>query len=315
MSRRAFLVAALFAAVAPPLRAQGARRWRIGWLSPDRSSGSPFFEALRGGLRDLGYAEGRNLDIDARWGEGEIHDLIRSRPDLIVTQGPTALALHRAGPPMPVVFGYSGDPVEAGFAASFARPGRNFTGMSFLSLELVGKRMEMLKEFSPGLKRVAILANPQHPGERGEFHASTAAATKLGLVAEYFPLTDAAQVDVVLAGVGKARCEAMDVFPDSITMRVRERIAEFAAAQRIPAISGWARFADSGNLLSYGPNLVDVYRELAGYVDRILRGASPASLPIRLPATLELVVNLKAARAAGLTVPRTLLLRADRVLE
>lgn len=317
MNRRELLLAAASLFVLAPGEAipQEGRRWRVGWISTDRTLGSPFFEAFRGGLRDLGYVEGKNLEIDARWQAAQIADLVNSRPDVIVTQGGTTFALVRARPASPVVFGYSGDPVEAGFAASLGRPGRNFTGMSFLSLELVGKRLELLKELMPSLKRVGIIANPQHPGEKGELRASQGAADKLGLALEYFPLHKVEELDGVLAAVSRARCEAVDVFPDAITMRVREAIAAYSLRSRVPAVSGWARFADSGNLGSYGPDLSDVYRQLSGYVDRVLKGASPAELPIGLPTKIEMVINQKVARSLGLVVPRSLLLRADRVIE
>jgi putative tryptophan/tyrosine transport system substrate-binding protein len=295
--------------------AQPAKRWRVGWISTDQTIGSPFVEAFSGGLRELGYVEGKNLEIDARWRVELLEDLLRSRPDLIVTQGGTTFNLFNARPTMPVVFGYSGDPVEAGFAASFARPGGNFTGMSFLALELVGKRLEVLKEVVPQLSHVAVLANPQHPGEQGELRASQAAAGKLGLKLSYFQIRDPAQVDEALTGIVKARCEAIDVFPDAVTMRVRDRIAGFALRHRIPTVSGWARFAESGNLLSYGPDLAVVYRELAGYAGQILGGASPADLPIRFPTAIQLVVNRKTAAQLGLQLPPQVMLRASKVIE
>jgi putative ABC transport system substrate-binding protein len=316
MDRRRFAMVLGIATTWPAtVLAQPAKRWRVGWISTDQSVGSPFFDAFRSGLRDLGYVEGRNLAIDARWGAEFVDDLVRSRPDVIVTQGGTTFTLFRARPTTPVVFGYSGDPVEAGFADSFARPGRNFTGMSFLSLELVGKRLEILKEILPQLGHVAVLANPLHPGEKGELRASQAAAAKLGLKLSYFPVKDSAGLDEAFAGIVKARCEAIDMFPDALTVRERGRIAEFALRRRIPSISGWARFAESGNLLSYGPDLRVVYRELAGYVGQIFKGASPAELPIRFPTMIELVVNLKTAAQLGLTIPPQVMLRAGKVIE
>ncbi len=324
MNNRRKLMLALSAGALLPrfAAAQPARVFRVGWISSDRSQGSPYIEAFRSGLRDLGYVEGRNLAMDERWGEGSIErtdqlavELVRSKPDVIVTQGGTTFTVVRAGPTTPVVFGYSGDPVEAGFAASLGRPGGNLTGMSFLSLELVGKRMELLKEAMPRLKRVALLANPQHPGEQGELRAAQAAAKALDLSVRYFPVQSAAQLEDALGAIVKSRSEAVDAFPDALTMRSRGHIAEFATKNRIPTISGWARFADSGNLMSYGPNLRDVYRRLATYVDKIHKGAKPADLPIELPTTVELVVNLKTAKALGIKIPNSILVRADRVIE
>jgi len=281
------------------------------------------FGAFRDGLRDLGYVEGRNLIIDARWGEGSNErleqlavELVKSKPDVIVTQGgPATHPVIRAGATMPVVFGYSGDPVEAGVVSSLARPGRNFTGVTFLSFDLVGKRLELLKEVMPGLKRLAILANPQHPGEQGELRASRAAGEALGLSFQYFQAENAAQLEDALAAMLKSRSEAVDVFPDALMVRNSERIAEFATKNLIPVISGWAQFAEGGNLMSYGPNLRDTYRQLATYVDKIAKGAKPADLPVELPASIELVVNLKTAKALGIKIPQSILARADRVIE
>jgi putative ABC transport system substrate-binding protein len=238
------------------------------------------------------------------------------KPQIIVTQGgPATYPVVRAGATMPVVFGFSGDPVEGKLADSFARPGRNLTGVTFLSLELVGKRMELLKEIMPGLKRVAIIANPQHAGEQGELRASQAAAKSLGLAIDYHQVRNDSELDTALAAILKSHSEAIVVFPDAFTMRYSETIAAFAAKNRIPAISGWARFAEGGNLMSYGPNLRDVYRRLATYVDKIFKGAKPADLPVELPTTVELVVNLKAAKSLGIKIPQSVLLRADRMIE
>ncbi len=303
--------------------AQQPRILRIGWLSNDRAANSSFFDAFRGGMRDLGYVEGRNLLIEARWGEGSSErleqlaaELVKLRPQVIVTQGgPATHPVIRAGATMPVVFGYSGDPVEAKVVDSLARPGGNFTGVSFLSLDLVGKRMEMLKEALPGLKRVAIIARPEHPGEQGELRASQAAAKSLGLAIDYHQVRNESEFENALAALLRSRSEAIVVFPDAFTMRYSEKIAAFAARNRIPAISGWAQFAERGNLMTYGPNLQAVFRRLATYVDKIYKGSKPAELPVELPKTVELVVNLKTAKLLGITIPRSLLLRADRVIE
>jgi len=325
-NRRALIIALSASAVmlsrlAP---AQKTRVLRVGWLSNDRgSANAPMFAAFREGMRELGYVEGQNLLIDARWGEGSDErleqlavELVKSKPDVIVTQGgPATHPVIHAGATMPVVFGYSGDPVEGGIVASLARPGRNFTGSTFLSVDLVGKRLELLKEIMPRLKRIAILANPQHPGEKGELRASQAAAKTLGLALEYFQTQNATQLEEALVAVLKSGCEAIDVFPDALMMRHRERIAEFSTKHRIPAISGWAQFADGGNVMSYGPNLRDMYRRLANYVDKIAKGAKPAELPVELPMTFELVINLKTVKTLGLTVPPAVMVRATRVIE
>jgi putative ABC transport system substrate-binding protein len=325
MNARRKLIFALSAATLLPrlVAAQQVKVLRIGWLSGDRSANSPFFDAFRGGMRDLGYIEGRNLIIEARFAEGSAErldplavELVKLNPQIIVTQGgPSTHPIMRAGATMPVVFGYSGDPVEGKVVDSYARPGNNFTGISFLSLELVGKRMELLKETLPGLKRVAIIARPEHPGEQGELRASQAAAKSLGLAIDYHPARNESEIENALAAVLKSRCEAIVVFPDAITMRYSEKFAGFSAKNRIPAISGWAQFAERGNLMSYGPNLRDVYRRLANYVDKIFKGAKPTDLPVELPTTVELVVNLETAKALGLKIPQSVLLRATQVIE
>jgi putative tryptophan/tyrosine transport system substrate-binding protein len=326
-NRRKLVIALGASALTAPFSSfaqQQSKVRRIGWISNDSGSGNPpMFAAFREGLRDLGYVEGRDVVIDARWGEGSDErleqlavELVKSKPDVIVTQGgPATHPVINAGATMPVVFGYSGDPVEAAVVSSLARPGRNFTGMTFLSFDLVGKRLELLKEVMPGLKRIAILANPQHPGEQGELRVSRAAAKALGLSFQYFQAQNAAKVEDALAAILKSHSEAVDVFPDGLLIRSRERIAEFSIKNRIPAISGWSEFAESGNLMSYGPNLRDAYRRLATYVDKIFKGAKPADLPVELPTTVELVVNLRAAKALGIKIPNSILVRATKVIE
>ena len=305
-----------------PSFAQRSGTYRVGWISLDRADGSPFLEPLRAGLRDLGYVEGRNLAIDARWADGSGErlaslalDLVRANPQVIVTQGPSAFLVVKTGTNIPVVFGFSGDPVDGKLVDSLARPGRNATGMTFMSLELVGKRVELLKELLPALKRVAIIARPEHPGEQGELHASEAVAKKLGLAVSYFPVRGGADVEDALTGVLKSRSEAIVVFPDAVMMRHSEQVAAFAEKHRIPAVSGWSQFADGGNVITYGPVLREGFRRLAYFVDRILKGAKPAELPVELPTSVELVINLKAARALGITIPQTIRVRADRVIE
>jgi putative ABC transport system substrate-binding protein len=326
-SRMKFISLALCAmlfAISFSADAQQPAPLRIGWISNDRGSGeSPFFEAFRDGMRALGYVEGRNVEIDARWGEGSSErleqlagELVKSNPKVIVTQGgPATYPVIRAGATMPIVFGFSGDPVEGKLVDSFARPGHNLTGVSFLSLELVGKRMEFLKEALPQLKRVAILANPQHPGEQGEWRASQSAAKGLGLMLEYFQLPVSAKLEEMLPAIAKSRSDAIVVFPDAYMMRSAGRIAEFAIKNHTPAISGWAQFAEDGNLMTYGPNLRESFRRLAYYVDRILKGTKPSDLPVELPEKFELVINLKAAKQIGLTIPPSVLYRADKVIK
>ena len=295
---------------------------RVAWVSGARSdASSPFLAALRQGVAEAGRLEGRDFRLDAWWGDDsmdrfdeQVAEVLRSRPDLIVTQGPIILAVKRSATPLPVLFAYSGDPVEAGLVESLPRPGRNLTGISMMSLELVGKRMQLLAEAVPGLRRLALVTNPGHAGERRELAASQSAAATLGLDVNYLPLRGDAALEETLQAALRARCEGIVVFPDQGMMRRSEQFAAFAQQHRMPATSGWAEFARRGNLMSYGPNVHQVFRRLGAYVDRVLKGTRPSDLPVQLPVTIEHIVNLRSARAMGLTVPRPLLLGADEVI-
>lgn len=323
-ARRRFLLALTAASMLPARGfAQPGKTLRVGWLSNDKSANSPFFEAFRQGMRDFGYVEGRNLVIEAKFSEGSVErldqlaiELVGIKPDIVVTQGgPATYPLVRAKATMPVVFGFSGDPVEGKIVQSFARPGGNYTGATYMSFDLVGKRMQMLKEVLPNMKRVALLANPHHPGEQGELRVSTTAAKSLGLAIDYHEVRDEAEIENAFAAILKSHCDAIDAFPDAFIMRHADKIAAFTAKSKIPAISGWAQFAERGNLMSYGPNLRDSYRRLAIYVDKIAKGAKPAELPVELPTSVEMVINLKTAKTIGISVPNSILVRADKVIE
>lgn len=296
---------------------------RVGWLATGSSANSmSFFDALRQGLRDLGYTEGWDLVFNAQWVDNSAAraqalatEIVAWKPDVIVTLGPAAFAIQRTTTTIPVVFGFSGDPVIAGFASSLSRPGGNLTGMSFLALELVTKRIELLKAVMPTVRRIAVLANSQHPGDAAERQTSAAAAKAIGLEVEFFDTGGNVPLQSALIAIQQSGCPAAVMFPISSIVSNSARIAAWSVKNRIPAISGWSQFAEEGNLMSYGANLRESFRRLASYVDRILKGASPAELPVELPLQLELVVNLKAARALGVTVPRAVLLRADKVIE
>lgn len=294
---------------------------RVAWVA---GSAGPlptpaYLEALRAGLQERGWIEGRNLVIDARWGDrdsaaGLTTELLQSRPQVLVAQGAMVLGARTVDSAVPIVFGFSGDPVEAGLAASFARPGGRLTGIAMQSLELVGKRLEVLKELMPRLSRVAILANPAHPGEQLELRASRAAADRLGLNVQYLPATSARDFESALPAVLRERAEAIVAFPDALIMSQARVIADFALRHRVPAVSGWSEFADEGNLLTYGPNLRTTWKQAAGVVDRILRGARPADLPVEQPSTFELVINQRAADALGISSPSAVALRAERIV-
>ncbi|MBI3635970.1 MAG: ABC transporter substrate-binding protein, partial [Candidatus Rokubacteria bacterium] len=248
-------------------------------------------------------------------GQAFVEELVRAKVDVIVTQGPMVFSAKAAAPSIPVVFGFSGDPIAAGLIASYARPGGNFTGLSMLALELVGKRLEFLKQAAPAIKRVAIVANTSHAGEQLELRASREAADRLGLTVVYVPTTSALELEAAFDTLSRERYDAIVVFPDALMIGNARRIADFATARRVPTVSGWAEFVREGNLLSYGPNTRDTFRQLAGHVDKVLRGAKPAVIPVAHPSTFELAINLKTAKALGITIPPELLGRADTIVQ
>ena len=213
------------------------------------------------------------------------------------------------------MFAFSGDPVVAGIAESFARPGGNTTGMSFLALELVGKRLELMKEIAPSVRRVAILANPQHPGEKAEAAASLDAAARMGVQTVYVTILPGESPDAAFERIRRERVDGIVVFQDAGMVARAGRMAAFALKERVVAVSGWAQFADAGFLATYGPNLRDSFRRLASYVDRILKGARADSLPVELPTRVELAVNLRTAKALSIMVPDSVLRRADVVIQ
>jgi putative tryptophan/tyrosine transport system substrate-binding protein len=221
----------------------------------------------------------------------------------------------RATTEKPVLFAISGDPVSLGIAQSFSRPGRNFTGSTFLSLDVAQKRVQLIHELVPNLRTLAILSQKNHPGEPSEYAATQEAANALGVRLAYVPFPSGAEIDDALERVKGAVADAMLVFPDGVTMVHRAKIAEFAKAQRLPSMFGWREYCDAGGLASYGANQRATYARLAAYADRILKGEKPAELPIEQPTKFELIINLNTAKALGLTIPPTLLARADEVIE
>ena len=216
---------------------------------------------------------------------------------------------------IPVVIGYSGDPVDAGIVASLARPGGNVTGVTFFAAELAGKRVELLKEAIPGISRLAVLANPRHAGEQRELKETQVAAQAFALPLQYLTVKAPGDFKDAFAAIARERANALIVFPDALTLARRKEIAEFSARRRIPSISGWTEFAEAGGLMTYGPNLVDSLRRVAFYVDKILKGTKPADLPVEQPTKFELVINLKTAKQIGLTITPNVLARADKVIK
>jgi putative tryptophan/tyrosine transport system substrate-binding protein len=294
---------------------------RIGWISV--ADPGIRVEEFRGGLRDLGYVGPREVRIDVRIAQRDaqsvrtaVDELLQVPVALIVAHINAAPLVQRAASGrVPLVFAFSGDPVEAGLVASFARPGGNSTGMSFMALELVGKRLELIRDLAPKARRVAILANPQHPGEKAERGESVIAAERLGLEAVHTEFDAAQGFEVALDRIRRQRCDAMVVFPDAGMLARAAQIAAFSLQERLLCVSGWAEFAHAGCIASYGPNLREGYHRLAHYADRIIRGAHPSSLPVELPTRVEMVVNVKTAKALGITVAQSVLLRADEVIQ
>jgi putative ABC transport system substrate-binding protein len=296
---------------------------RIGWLTAQQASSlAPYVDAFRGSLADLGLVEGRNLLIVFRYGDDVLErvpelaaELARLPVDLIVAQGAAVSVISKLGLTVPIVYVFSGDPVSAGFADSLSRPRGNMTGLTFMAADLNGKRLELLREIIPELRRVAIVANSEHPGEHLERAYSEEAARRLGLTIEYFPTRTTDELTSAFnAMVGKPP-QAISLFADGFAIQNRQRIIDFAMSHRVPVVSGWPVFAQSGALCTYGPRLVESYRRLAHYVDRILKGSKPADLPIEQPTKFQLVVNLKTANVLGLKVPSTVLAQADEVIE
>ena len=326
MQRREFLGVLGGATVAWPLAAraqQSAKVTSIGWLTAQQATSlTPYLDAMRAGFADLGYVEGRNLAIVFRYGDDMIERvpelaaaLVRLPVDLIMVQGAAVPVISKLGLPVPVVYVFSGDPVSAGFADSLARPRGNMTGLTFMAAELNGKRLELLREIIPDLRRVAILANPEHPGEQIERTYSEETARRLGLSIEYFPTRNHDQLTGAFSAMAANPPQAISLFADGFAIENRQRIIDFAMNNRAPVVSGWPVFAKSGAICTYGPRLTESYRRLAYYVDRILKGAKPADLPIEQPTKFELVINLKTARTLGLAIPSTLLVQADEVIE
>jgi putative ABC transport system substrate-binding protein len=325
MKRREFITLLGGAAVAWPSGAQAqqpATVPRIGWIAIGTPQGSEFLEAVKQGLRQLGYVEGRSIIVETRWPTdigNRVPELVREllalNVQVIVAQGAIVPLVRRVIDSIPVVFGYSGDPVEAGLVNSFNRPGGNFTGATYMSYEVNAKRIELLREAFPHVTRVAMLSNPLHPGEQRELKESERGAKRLEIGVSYAQMRSAAEIEPAFERIRAAGAEAMIVLPDGLVMQHRKRIIEFAVLQRIPVMSGWSEFAKSGGTMTYGPNLKDSFQRLAIYVDKILKGANPGELAVEQPTKFELVINLKAAKAIGMEVSPILLGRADEVIE
>jgi putative ABC transport system substrate-binding protein len=321
MKRRDFIALVGAAMTWPGVARPQKRLYRILWVSTE-SQPDPFLDGFREGLRARGYAEGTNVVFELHYAPGnpaalrELVSQLRSgNIDLVVSSGPATRAM-KAVTDVPVLFALSGDPVELGLVKSFGQPGGNFTGSTFLSLELAGKRVELLKDTFPKLGTLAVLSNTDHPGEQSEWRATQRVAQALSIDPVYFPFFGGQELDNALTLAGDAPADAMIVFPDAVTMVNRTRLAQFALTHRLPSMFGWSEYCEAGGLLSYGANQRATYFALATYADRILRGENPANLPVERPTRFELAVNLKTAKALGVEEAiSSILFRADMVIE
>src|SRR5215472_12582728 len=323
--RRRDLIALIGVAVMNPrtTRAQQPTKiYRIFWVSTG-SQPDPFLDGFRDGLRERGYVEGKNVVFELHYAEGHdpgtlrqvISEMKRGNIDLAVSSGPATRAMTDVTN-VPVLFALSGDPVALGIVRSLSQPGGNFTGSTFLSLELAGKRVELLKEIFPKLRALAVLSNTDHPGEKSEWQATQQAAQALDIEPVYVPFFGGNEMDKALETISNARADALLVFPEPVTLVHRAQLAEFAISQQLPSMFGWSEYCEAGGLLSYGANQRATYFWLAGYADKILRGESPASLPVVQPEKFELVVNLKTAKQLGMGLDiSSVLFRADKVIQ
>jgi putative ABC transport system substrate-binding protein len=326
-NRRKLLVALGAGALTAPLGSfaqQQGKIWRIGFLGTASASGfARRVEALREGLRDLGYVEGKNLVIEFRWADGKYErlpelaaELVRLKVDVIVTHGPVGSpAAKNATTTIPIVVTAVGDPVAFGLVASLARPGGNVTGMASLSSEVAAKRLELLKDAFPRIRRVAVLLNPDSPTGSGPgFRLMEATAASLKLELHRFGVRGPGEFESAFAAMAKQRVDAVVVMDDGVLAANVGAIAKLAAKMRLPSI-GLGEFAEAGGLMAYGVNRLESFRRAATFVDKILKGAKPADLPIEQPTRFETVLNLKTAKALGIQFPQSVLGRTDRVIE
>jgi putative ABC transport system substrate-binding protein len=327
-SRREFLVAgsAGLWALAMPLASfaqQPPKVARIGFLGAVSAAGyASRVDALRAGLRDLGYHEGKNLAIEFRWADGKYErlpelaaELVRLKVDVIVTHAATGtLAAKQATTAIPIVMVNVGDPIAMGIVASLARPGGNITGATFVSPELHVKRLELLKEILPRINQVAVLLNPDNRANGPVLQAIGAAAKLLKVSLQQFEARAPDEFEGAFAAVARKRADAVLVLQDTMLTANRRAILDLAAKQRLPS-AGITEFAEAGSLVGYGVNSPEQFRRAAYFVDRIIKGAKPADLPVERPTKYELVINQKTAKALGITIPQSILVRADKVIE
>jgi len=323
MQFNALVLALAVSLLVAPLAAEAqtaAKVWRIGLIVV--APASPL-EALSQGLRELGYVEGQNLIVERRYSEGRAErfsefaaELVRAKVDLIIVNTtPAAIAAKKATTTIPIVFPTAIDPVAAGVVASLARPGGNVTGLSMLAPELSPKRLELLKQVIPGLSRVAILWNAANPANALPWKETQGAGRALGVVLQSREVAGPNDFEAAFAMMTKEHPEALLVFGDALIAQHEKQIVNFVTQKHIPNSFPWREPVVDGGLMSYGPSRADLFRRAAVFVDKIFKGAKPADLPIEQPTKFELVINLKTARALGLTIPQSLLLRADELIQ
>jgi putative ABC transport system substrate-binding protein len=327
-TRRAFIGALAGSLLALPHAAHAqepGRLWRIGFTE----AGAPatnrhFLEAFKRGLSELGYVEGQNVVIVDRWADGQVdrfpallNELIQLKADIVIVSSTAgAVAAKAVVTTIPVVFVGAQDPLGVGLVASLGRPGGNLTGFSQAEEDgLVGKRLELFKEAVPPIPRLALIWNPTAPGVALRLNEARAAAASFGVILRPFEVRDAKELDGVFAEMTRERMTRLMVLADPLTVRNRTQIVNLAAKSRLPAIYPFLEFARAGGLMAYGPSVPELFRRAATYVDKILKGAKPADLPVEQPTKFELVINLKTAKALGLTIPQSLLGRADEVIQ
>jgi putative ABC transport system substrate-binding protein len=329
VKRRAFITLLGGAAAAWPLRAGAQRREkmrRIGVLmnlAADDAEGQARLAAFLQGLQEAGWAVGRNVRVDLRWGAGDADrirkqaaELVALAPDVVLASGiPAATPLLQVTRTVPIVFAQVVDPVGAGLVASLARPGGNATGFTFSEYGMSGKWVELLKEIAPGATRVAVLRDAASTSGIGYLGAIQSVASSVGMELTPVGINDAGEIERGVTAFARASSGGLIVTGNTLTIVHRELIIRLAARHRLPAVYNWRLFVNDGGLISYGPDSIDPFRRAAGYIDRILKGENPADLPVQAPTKYELVINLKTAKALGLEVPPTLLARADEVIE
>ena len=326
-TRRAFLGTLAGGLLARPLSVKAQETGkvsRIGLLSPfSPADATAWHQAFRQGLRDLGWVEGKNISIESRYAEGQsdrlpglVAELLRLKVDLIVTTvTPDAVAAKKATRTVPIVMASAGDPVASGIVESLARPGGNITGLSQIAPELAAKRLQLLKELAPKLSRVGVIWSPQDLISSQVWKEIQRPARALGVQLHSLETRSLGEFDKAFEDAIRARVDALAILPAPVFVTNRKRIVDFAAKQRLPSIYHLREFVDSGGLIAYGPDRSDLFRRAATFVDKILRGAKPADLPVERPTKFELVINLKTAKALGLAIPQSLLLRADEVIQ